>query len=720
MNKNQEQDEFVAVRVQDPRVQNEGFWNSYVDFKIFLHTNSKAFTAKTSCVRRRYSEFVWLKKKLQKNSGLVPVPNLPGKTLFFTFTNEDLIERRRRGLQNFLDKVVNMTVCLSDSQLHLFLQTQLPVGHIEDCVQGHTPYTVTDAILTYASSNRGWAQEEEGVVQEPSLPPVSYESVDSPAPHLPTLQNEENVEFRASVAETHKKDFQDACIHNSDGHNTNTFVIKGTEASFEEKGINEEDVLKVDVHVTNSCVIRGTEASVEEKHINEEDVLKVVTSEYNICLTGTMEAAIEEKDTCEEHTFKEDVQEMNICVTGAMKGAIQEQDASVEPVHEANAHENNSVPDSRPDLPAQVKERAMKEKNVSGEDVHKQDVQELNTCVIEAMEGTIQEKDASEDPVYQAHDHDSKTDTPDSDTFKLAPAHAREEDGNEDVHESSAHEVNIGVQEVNNHETSNCVMGGNEDPMKEKTCEQVQKVNLHVTNVFVIGEPGDVVKERDTNQEDVYEVAANDRNICMIRAMEIAVEEVTNETAYVISAPEANSYEHESISDSKSDAEDSDPIITLSDTNEDDVHKTDVYNTNTGTTDADVHEHDCIVLRDSDDIQKASYDTKEYEADAKDAVTSVIGAFEVGLQEDRANIADMHINDMFGASEAGVHEDTQDPDSDPVEGHCAKSVVFRVSETIVHKLDDCKADVTETENQELEDHEMENHTDFNGQLENSF
>uniref|UniRef100_G3NII6 Sorting nexin 11 n=1 Tax=Gasterosteus aculeatus TaxID=69293 RepID=G3NII6_GASAC len=67
---NQEEDEFVAVRVQDPRLQNEGSWNSYVDYKIFLHTNSKAFTAKTSCVRRRYSEFVWLKKMLQKNSGL--------------------------------------------------------------------------------------------------------------------------------------------------------------------------------------------------------------------------------------------------------------------------------------------------------------------------------------------------------------------------------------------------------------------------------------------------------------------------------------------------------------------------------------------------------------------------------------------------------------------------------------------------------------------------
>uniref|UniRef100_A0A8C6TSK9 Sorting nexin 11 n=1 Tax=Neogobius melanostomus TaxID=47308 RepID=A0A8C6TSK9_9GOBI len=169
--------EFIAVRVQDPRIQNEGSWNSYVDYKLFLHTNSKAFTAKTSCVRRRYSEFVWLKKKLQKNSGLVPVPDLPGKSLF-SFGNDDFLERRRKGLQHFLDKVVHMTVCLSDSQLHLFLQTQLPVRHIEDCVQGHTPYTVTDAILTYASSNRGYAQaQEEEPGKERSLN-VSYESME--------------------------------------------------------------------------------------------------------------------------------------------------------------------------------------------------------------------------------------------------------------------------------------------------------------------------------------------------------------------------------------------------------------------------------------------------------------------------------------------------------------------------------------------------------------
>lgn len=31
--------EVMTVRVQDPRVQNEGSWNSYVDYKIFLHVS---------------------------------------------------------------------------------------------------------------------------------------------------------------------------------------------------------------------------------------------------------------------------------------------------------------------------------------------------------------------------------------------------------------------------------------------------------------------------------------------------------------------------------------------------------------------------------------------------------------------------------------------------------------------------------------------------------
>ncbi|XP_033025464.1 sorting nexin-11 [Lacerta agilis] len=153
--------ELTTVRVQDPRVQNEGSWNSYVDYKIFLHTNSKAFTAKTSCVRRRYREFVWLKKQLQKNAGLVPVPELPGKSTFFAGSTDEFIEKRRQGLQQFLEKVVQNVVLLSDSQLHLFLQSQLSIPEIEACVQGRGSLSVTDAILHYAMSNCGWVQEEE-------------------------------------------------------------------------------------------------------------------------------------------------------------------------------------------------------------------------------------------------------------------------------------------------------------------------------------------------------------------------------------------------------------------------------------------------------------------------------------------------------------------------------------------------------------------------------
>lgn len=159
MLENQEQEEVITVRVQDPRVQNEGSWNSYVDYKIFLHTNSKAFTAKTSCVRRRYREFVWLRKQLQRNAGLVPVPELPGKSTFFG-SSDEFIEKRRQGLQHFLEQVLQSVVLLSDSQLHLFLQSQLSVPEIEACVQGQGRTSVSDAILRYALSNWGWAQEE--------------------------------------------------------------------------------------------------------------------------------------------------------------------------------------------------------------------------------------------------------------------------------------------------------------------------------------------------------------------------------------------------------------------------------------------------------------------------------------------------------------------------------------------------------------------------------
>ncbi|XP_034073458.1 sorting nexin-11 isoform X3 [Gymnodraco acuticeps] len=263
---NQEEDEFVAVRVQDPRVQNEGSWNSFVDYKIFLHTNSKAFTAKTSCVRRRYSEFSWLKKKLQKNTGLVPVPDLPAKS-FFSFINEDFLERRRKGLQAFLDSVVNMTVCLSDSQLHLFLQTQLPVGHILDCVQGHTPYSVTDAILTYVSSNRGYAQaQEDDPIKESSLT-ISYESMESPVPHQPCLQLKETCSPELlSCVDSEPQD----CELERDDKDTVEFLYKENSSVMVLQGDNHLEAIVEDCVPSEATFYLGESQNVPESLSLEE------------------------------------------------------------------------------------------------------------------------------------------------------------------------------------------------------------------------------------------------------------------------------------------------------------------------------------------------------------------------------------------------------------------------------------------------------------------
>ncbi|XP_017595995.1 PREDICTED: sorting nexin-11 [Corvus brachyrhynchos] len=132
------EEELTTVRVQDPRVQNEGSWNSYVDYKIFLHTNSKAFTAKTSCVRRRYREFVWLRRQLQKNAGLVPVPELPGKSAaFFVGSTDEFIEKRRQGLQQFLEKWVGGDAVPAEATLALCpLLSPQGVSWLEEEVRG--------------------------------------------------------------------------------------------------------------------------------------------------------------------------------------------------------------------------------------------------------------------------------------------------------------------------------------------------------------------------------------------------------------------------------------------------------------------------------------------------------------------------------------------------------------------------------------------------------
>uniref|UniRef100_A0A3B5Q2I5 Sorting nexin 10b n=1 Tax=Xiphophorus maculatus TaxID=8083 RepID=A0A3B5Q2I5_XIPMA len=164
----------ISVWVRDPRIQKNDFWHAYMDYEICLHvsttaekivslmlfpcsncvaavscfqTNSVFFTKKTSRVRRRFSEFVWLRQKLQENSLLLlQLPHLPPKNPFFSLNNAQQVADRMKGLQRFLEKILQSNLVLSDSCLHLFLQSQLSISKMEACVAGKTSFTVAQAV----------------------------------------------------------------------------------------------------------------------------------------------------------------------------------------------------------------------------------------------------------------------------------------------------------------------------------------------------------------------------------------------------------------------------------------------------------------------------------------------------------------------------------------------------------------------------------------------
>ncbi|XP_029352263.1 sorting nexin-3 isoform X2 [Echeneis naucrates] len=94
-------------------------------------TNLPIFKLKESCVRRRYSDFEWLRAELERESKVV-VPPLPGKALIrqLPFRGDDgifddsFIEERRQGLEQFLNKVAGHPLAQNERCLHMFLQEE--------------------------------------------------------------------------------------------------------------------------------------------------------------------------------------------------------------------------------------------------------------------------------------------------------------------------------------------------------------------------------------------------------------------------------------------------------------------------------------------------------------------------------------------------------------------------------------------------------------------
>ncbi|KAM9327254.1 sorting nexin-12 isoform 4-T4 [Gastrophryne carolinensis] len=96
-----------------------------------IDTNLPIFKSKDSCVRRRYSDFEWLKNELERDSKIV-VPPLPGKALKRQLPfrgdegifEESFIEERRQGLEQFINKIAGHPLAQNERCLHMFLQDE--------------------------------------------------------------------------------------------------------------------------------------------------------------------------------------------------------------------------------------------------------------------------------------------------------------------------------------------------------------------------------------------------------------------------------------------------------------------------------------------------------------------------------------------------------------------------------------------------------------------
>ncbi|CAG0920746.1 unnamed protein product [Notodromas monacha] len=119
---------FLEIDVINP-ITHGDLSKRYTDYEVRMRTNLPVFKLKESSVRRRYSDFEWLRSELERDSKIV-VPPLPGKawTRQLPFRgdegifDEEFIENRKQGLEIFINKIAGHPLAQNERCLHMFLQ----------------------------------------------------------------------------------------------------------------------------------------------------------------------------------------------------------------------------------------------------------------------------------------------------------------------------------------------------------------------------------------------------------------------------------------------------------------------------------------------------------------------------------------------------------------------------------------------------------------------
>jgi len=124
--------EYITVSLSEPITMEENGKKTYTTYKVTTVTTFPEYKNKEFSVRRRYSEFAWLrnhlKEKLNERGKRLTLATLPGNTfgslLGTTRYDDEFVEERRKGLEEFINSVVNHPFSRFEKALQDFLQDQ--------------------------------------------------------------------------------------------------------------------------------------------------------------------------------------------------------------------------------------------------------------------------------------------------------------------------------------------------------------------------------------------------------------------------------------------------------------------------------------------------------------------------------------------------------------------------------------------------------------------
>ncbi|KAI9004810.1 hypothetical protein CLU79DRAFT_782663 [Phycomyces nitens] len=117
----------MTIRVEDPQKRSEGA-SSYVAYLIITNTTVQTFSSpQPRPVRRRFHDFIWLHDVLALEFPASVVPPLPEKHRMKYVKGDrfssEFIERRRLGLQWFMDRIARHPYLQQSQSTRLFLES---------------------------------------------------------------------------------------------------------------------------------------------------------------------------------------------------------------------------------------------------------------------------------------------------------------------------------------------------------------------------------------------------------------------------------------------------------------------------------------------------------------------------------------------------------------------------------------------------------------------